>query len=93
MELIINNEELANQFQIDQNDLYVNDINNQNHNTNHDKSSSQQKTSFCKIKMINETHSRFKIPYQKCSTLQTVIHKKKIHSNLIKFNENNCVLF
>lgn len=76
MDLIINNEELANQFQIDLNDLYVNDINNQihNNNNNHDKSSSQQKTSFCKIKTINETHSRFKIPYQKCSTLQTVIH-------------------
>ena len=60
MELIINNNELTNQFQIKLFDLYINDrIANLSQN-------------YCKIKKINETHSRFKIPYTKCSTLETV---------------------
>lgn len=60
MELIINNNELNNQFQIKMFDLYIN---------NRIVTLSQN---YCKIKTINDTHSRFKIPYTKCSTLETV---------------------
>ena len=56
MEIIIY-QQFADQHQIEISDLYVNE---------------RRSPSMCKLKPINETHSRFWIPYEKCSTILIV---------------------
>ena len=50
MEILVY-QDLADQFQIKLNDLFINEIKNPN---------------YCKLKSLNESHSVFQIPYEKC---------------------------
>jgi hypothetical protein len=52
MEIVIYRD-LSQQYEIDLNDLYIND---------------KKLPNLCRIKNLNESHSRFIIPYEKCST-------------------------
>jgi hypothetical protein len=56
MEILIG-EDLADKYQIDVNDFFVNE---------------KKSVGVCRIKPVNETHFRFWLPYDKCATSANV---------------------
>lgn len=67
MEIMISIHEIADQLRIELNDLYVNEITN-------------EIASPCRLRLLNETHAKFSVPYNRCSTKTTV---KIINTNLL----------